>query len=209
MAPPAADETRAEREERDHLVRKSQKPFPDLSVAVPNLRRTAGLPIWALADRSGLDADLLRRVEANRSRLTPDQFLRVAETCGAGDRADEWRRWAAECPWDFAVADDVVRTAYVVVTIVDRELHDVVIEHDPRDAVDVANDMLRAHVEDLEDDEDSGYVAALDEAVRLAGLGLEPDEFPPELQVATTDNLEAWSNMGDTHFDAHIFAIDV
>lgn len=88
MAPPTADETRAEREERDHLVRKSQKPFPDLSVAVPNLRRTAGLPIWALADRSGLDADLLRRVEANRSRLTPDQFLRVAETCGAGDRAD-------------------------------------------------------------------------------------------------------------------------
>lgn len=190
-------------------MRVNEKPFPDAHAAVRALRQDAGLTVQALADKSGVDAEFLRRVESRRSRPTLPQFLRVADACGAGEKADEWRRWASECPWDFAGNDATVRAAYVVAAVVDREVHETVVARDLRDACDAANDMLRDHVEGLDGGEDDEYVAKLDEAVRLAKLGLEPDKWPPEIQVATPDNREAWSNLGDTHFDAHIFIVNV
>ena len=178
--------------------------YSDVHAAFKKVREDAGLSFQELADMTTLPVEFLKNVENRKTRPTEDQFRVVLDKCLVDDVNGRIARWVRTHPYEFAGHDAHVRTDFVVVEILDREVHAVRVEHDIRDAVDVANDLLKDHVASLGL---AGYETVLNELLSDVARGLNVDETGHDVQVATTSNYEAWTNWDDHAYDVHIVAV--
>ena len=178
--------------------------YPDVHAAFKKVREDAGLSFQELADMTTLPVEFLKNVEDGKTRPTEDQFRDVLDKCLVDDVDEKIAKWVKTHPYEFAGHDAHVRTDFVVVEILDREVHAVRVEHAIFDAVDVANDLLRDHVASLEN---PVYEEVLDAILADVARGLNVDGTDKNIQVANASNYEAWTNWGDHAYDVHIVTV--